>query len=322
MGLLTRIFGQASVSATDAVTEGLLARARGRDPSPEDVAAVVACRGVWSRCGHSMAVEGSLSGQLQPLLPWIMSALAAHGNCYLRTLTSGRLMPCGLASIQGGAMPSSWEYHLTELAPTKARTVVVPGRSVIHLKINVDAMAPWRGRPPLLAGAARAPVEVERALVRLARQARTHLTFDDKISPDQRRGIQTVLRESLEDDLTPMLAGRGGKFTQPTEIGAGIAATRGQLAAHIAVAYGLGAEWFAAEAGGTASRENWRQYLNHTLQPIASMIEREVGSKTGAETRISIERLRLVDLVSAAKAFAVFREDMDEQEALERAGLG
>ena len=307
-----------NLNATDVITEGLIARARQSPPVASDVAAIAACRNVWSRCGHAMRVEGELAEQLQSQLAWVMSSLATHGNAYLRIMPSGRLMACGLASIQGGSMPSSWEYHLSELGPTKTRTIVVPGREVIHARIGTEPQAPWRGKSPLAKLTAEAAARLEEMIA--SARPEYAVSMDVPLDSDDIRQFQQQIRR-LQSDRLPVLLGDAAKVT-PLPALDNLAQVRSDVAATIAQSFGLGPGFFSQDAQGVASREAWRQFLNGTVEPIARMIEAEATAKTGVETRIDVTELRLVDLAQAAKSFAAFREaGLDEDEALRLAGI-
>lgn len=310
---------ETAVSATDAITEGLLARAQAQPPLPEDVASIAACQGVWERCGHSMVVEGDLAPQLQPWLPWVMSCLAHYGNAYFRLTASGRLLPALLANVQGGPDPRSWQYQLTDAAPTEPRTFTVPARDVLHFRIGVEPLAPWRGRSPLARLTASAAAQFEQRLA----DARPEfaISMDSPLDADDVRQLKQQL-ERLQRDQLPVVLGDSSKVTPLPRLTDNVTAARRDLAAHVAQSFGLGASFFSDDSQGTERREAWRQFLNGTLAPIASMIERECSAKTGCDTTIDITALRLVDIVSAAKAYASFVDaGLDESEALRRAGL-
>ena len=310
----------ADINATDAVVAALVNRAQARQPIPTDVAAIRACQQLWSRCGHAMRVEGELAEQLQPQLAWVMACLARDGNAYLRRTASGRLMPAVLADIRGGADPRSWTYRLQDAAPTESKTFVAPSRDVLHFRVGVEPLTPWRGRSPLGRLTGEAAAEFEQLLS--DRRPEYAISYPDmSLDADDIRQLKAQL-DRLQQDRLPVTLGDGAAVMPLPKITETVTAARSDVAAHVAASFGLGAGFFSQSTTGTSMREAFREFLNHTLQPIASMIGMEATSKTGIATEIDISRLRLVDLVAAAKSFAAFREaGMPEDEALERAGL-
>ena len=308
-----------TIDATDAITAGLLSRVQARQPIASDVAAVMACRGVWERCGHAMRVEGDLAPQLQYWLPWAMKCLATSGDCFFRLTPSNRLLPSLLATVQGGVDPRSWRYTLTDAAPTEPKTYTVEARNVLHLRIGIEPLTPWRGRSPLARLTSAAAAEFEQALGE--QRPAYSVSLDTPLDADDVRQFREQIRR-LQSDRLPILLGDDARVAALPSVGDTAIAARRDVAATIAQSFGLGAAFFAENVQGVASREAWRQFINGTLSPIARMIEMEATAKTGVQTRIDVTPLRLVDLVSAAKAYASFvAAGMSEDEALERAGL-
>ena len=290
---------------TDTVAEALLARANGTVVIPEDTGIVADCRAVWERAGAEMRVEGDLAPRLQPWMSWIMACLARDGNAYFRMTDSGNLLPSLLAEIQGGVDPRTWRYHLTDASPTQTRTVAVPARSVLHFRTNVQPSQPWRGRPLLARVTGEAVANLEASLARASRVPITRLIRAvDRVKDEQVKQFQKQFERAATSTASPMVMQADGVEDAGPPITDGILGLRSSLAGTVAQAYGLHPSFFDERANGATTREAWRQFINGTLEPLATVIADECVGKTGIETKINVSRLRIIDPMQQAKAYA------------------
>ena len=209
-------------------------------------------------------------------------------SVWLLDVGSGRLRlsraATGTDIYQGGPAPESWTYQVTTNGPSTTHTVRASADQVIHLRVNTDAAAPWRGRSGL---------EVAQSSGGLASTLVRGLTAEGEIpslriipqpfgqSQTAADSIRAAVNSGLRLALPETTASGGGSgrssapltdwksYTlQPEYMAAGVQLHALALQETAGVC-GLPAPMVpGAAAAGPAWREAFRQFVALTVQPL------------------------------------------------------
>ena len=311
---------------TDLLTAAIEANATG-GLAGDATAAIESAAGAVSRAFASAEVAGT-DLVTSDVLAAIGRNLIRHGeSLHLITVDqAGRvaLRPVGSWSIQGGADPADWFYRCDIHGPSGSTTILAPGASVVHCKYSIDPARPWIGVGPLtrarltakLAGA------VELALADEAGGARGNLL------PIPAAGTTGDAADDFLARLKGQLAGLRGKTLvlettagafgdgrdsaprrdwKAERLGAAPPASLISLdesaAQQILGACGVPASLVQANADGTAQREAFRRFVGLTIEPLARLVEAELGLKLSAPVKLGFTRLHSSDLAGRARAF-------------------
>ena len=144
-------------SYTDALINSIVQAASSQSiAAPGATAALESCSSIVARCFAAAEIKGPEQFR-QALTPDVLSmigrALIRSGEiCFAIDTEGGRLslLPCASWDVSGGAFPASWRYRLTVSGPTHIMTLnPVPGAGVVHIRLQSDPSASWRGIGPL-----------------------------------------------------------------------------------------------------------------------------------------------------------------------------
>ena len=333
----------------DATVELLNAYERealGVSVSPEDLATVEACSGLYERSIASAAVE-PMGAALEAVSPQLLAlagrGLALFGQAVflidVDPVQGLTLAPSSSWDVQGGVLERDWLYRLDMIGPSGSRTVTRPAASVLHFRIGADSRAPWRGRPPL---------RRSQATANLAAAIEAQLTAESKlptgrIVPLSGTGEQVKKVGSMIARGGITVTGLGQSSPgqeqvpssryQPQKLGPDPADAFGQLRRHvaedIASAFGVPPSLFNPAGDGSGQREAWRRFWAGTIAPIGSLLEAEIRAKLDPEAHISFPALRASDedgrsraVARRANALKTFLEaGLDREAALRLAGL-
>ena len=287
--------------------------ALGVSVSPEDLATVEACAGLWERAIASAAVEpmgGAALGAMSPhVLALVGRGLALFGQSVLlidvdpmRGLT---LTPASSWDVSGSPLEAEWTYRLDMIGPSGSFTVTRPGAAVLHFRIGADARAPWRGRPPL---------RRSQATANLAASIEAQLTQESKLPTGRivplsgtAEQVKKVGSMIARGGITVTGLGQSAPGAEqvpssryaPQRIGPSPEAAYEELRQHvgqdIAAAFGISPSLFSPAGDGSGQREAWRRFWAGTIAPIGSLLEAEIRAKLAPEASVSFPALRASD---------------------------
>ena len=249
-----------------------------------------------------------------------------------------------ISSGAGEVSPSQWNYKLTIPAPGGSITRNVTSGAVIHIRLHVDPLQPWKGRNPLAACPAfqDASRRLERYLsvelkspigkiVPVPQNAADYETADGKVeSPLQKlkEGLQN-LNGSIATPETMMNSGDGRSGAPardwvpqalgpvfPASLPNVLESTRESVYAACGVPNAL---W---SAGAASTREAFRVFLSNCLKPLAFLMSEEIGKKLEATIEFDFGSLAASDITAKARATkGLVDAGVELQQALQLAGL-
>ena len=305
----------------------------------DSLAIAEAAAGMWERCLSSATVEPQ-SNRLQGLGPAFLAlvgrALAVRGNMVAAIEVQGsrvRLLPASGYDLQGGTDPETWRYRVDLTGPDMARTLTLPGASVLHFRTGAPVGTPWRGVAPLRRSTATARVAV-----------RLEKVLDDELHLPVSRLVPFQLEHGSFEGAseTANMVRKGGLvFTgdrartdrETVKIGpdpsTALEPLRLDTGRDILSAFGVPPALFEARGDGSGQRESWRRFWLGTIAPLARMIEAECREKLDPACIVSLDALRAADVdansravTRRAQAYKTFRDaQMDDAEARRLAGL-
>ena len=306
------------VGSAEAQAAGLLV--------PVAVAAVEAAASTWARCFAAAEVEGGRGAVTPAVLASIGRRLIRQGeSLHLIDVDLGgrvRLLDVAQHDVMGGTAPESWRYRVTVAGPSATTYRVTGAAGVCHVRYSVDGSAPWRGRGPLAwaSSTGRLLGAVERALAdESAGPVGTLIPV-----PADAGGEDADTFASLKADIAGLrgrtalvetsTAGWGeGRAAAPAgdwavrRLGANPPASLVELREAVEVsilgACGVPPSLVTAGADGTAQRESWRRFLHGSVQPVARLVEAELGEKLDAPVTLSFARLGASDVQGRARAW-------------------
>ena len=151
---------RADSSYTDALIAAITANAKGQTTAfPAAIGALESAAGLVGRAFASAVVETDSSAVLRALTPACLllvgRSLIRRGELvlYIDTTTGMlNLLPCQSHDVDGGPIPSTWEYRCTVSGPERTFTFDhTPATGVVHLTYATSPETPWRGIGPLQA---------------------------------------------------------------------------------------------------------------------------------------------------------------------------
>ena len=310
-------------SYTDAITDMVLAQARGDDAIASSRPAVLeACSGLWARAFASANIEPETPATAA-LTPAVMETIGRklfeNGEAIFEIqVVRGmvRLVQASSHTVLGGE-PDSWLYELTIPTPDNIITRYRPAAGVVHVRYASGFAEPWRGTGPIMNASTSRKLAAALEM-RLSQEANTAVgnlvPVPDMAGTD---GLQADIR-SLKGNNVLVPSTRSEQFTgggtpprsdwEPRRLGANWPQTlqpmRADVSDHLAAAAGVPAALLSRQVDGTGRREGWRQFLHGTIQPIARIIVVELQQKLDTpDLSIKFDRLMASDIQGRARAF-------------------
>ena len=310
--------------------------------------------GMYARAFAAAEVEprGARTASLSPLLLSSMARRLITGGEWLASIEveGGRieLREASSWDVRGGPGPDGWRYTVTTAGPSSSTTEVIPASGVVHARYATRPGEPWRGRPPL------SFAEDSRALaaaleLRLGQEIAGPVGQLIALPQDAGADAGEGEGEGATGLLRRELAGLGGRLALVETVAAGWGEGRAAAPASDWTVRRLGADPPAAlsllrsaveqcvlgvmgvpgaladaSADGTAQRESYRRWLHGSVQPLARLVEAELGAKLETDARLSFRRLEAGDVAGRARAWRGFvgkEAAMDDGEARKLAGL-
>ena len=334
----------ADTSYTDALIAALIRQARGRTAGTaltSETGALESAAGLVGRAFMAAEVQGDAM-YTRVLTPQVMEligrSLLRRGDSvfYMDTSAGLTILPAQTRSIDGGPMPTGWEYDITLAGPGTLKTLrPVRAEGVLHFRYGCDVETPWRGH---------APLSVARAIGELVAEATTYLTQESgkprgAFLPTPKDGEDLILEQLRADARTaqgallfvesmstnweaggPAAGDWGVKHFGPA-IGAGMVETAKMARSEVLGALGLNEALFMG-ADSAALRESWRLALFSLIAPLGHLVESELQSKIDPGISLSWTELRASDLAGRARAWqALVKGGMELKEASAIAGL-
>ena len=310
-----------SISAGDRIVEAIVNRAtNGVDAEPDGLALVQSAVALY--CRAMVAASQTPVVLHTAMLEQIVRALILRGEAFVMLDSSGDLGAiCSSATIQGKTSdPMAWSYELTIAAPSGQLVSKRKGDRLCHFKINVDPRKSWRGRSMLeLAGAtAKTAAAIEDAAAETSR-----LPIADVLSwttlSRTREGGGTVAEDTINtlDDAikkkTKLIVRASNPKVPNSQQGslqslrvdpvAGLNELRRDSARDLAVAMlGSGAGLLERGTQGVALREQFRQFIQFSVKPVAQAIATEIHTKIGTELVFDFQDLHAADHAQKARA--------------------
>ena len=310
-------------SYTDAITDLVLAQARGDDAIANSRPAVLeACSGLWARAFASANIEPETPATAA-LTPTVMETIGRklfeNGEAIIEIqVVRGmvRLVQASSHTVLGGE-PDSWLYELTIPTPDNIITRYRPAASVVHVRYASGFAEPWRGTGPIMNASTSRKLAAALEL-RLSQEANTAVGNLVPV-PDMAgtEGLQADIK-ALKGNNVLVPSTRSDQFTggqtpprsdwEPRRLGANWPQTlqpmRADVSDHLAAAAGRTGCPAVPTGGRHRSAWGWRQFLHGTIQPIARIIVVELQQKLDTpDLSIKFDRLMASDIQGRARAF-------------------
>ena len=278
-------------------------------------------------------------------LAHIGRALIRAGECvFAIQVADGELvlLPASSWDIQGGVLPSSWDYRLSIGAPNGMAETRLPYDGVVHVRYAYAPERAWVGLSPLEIArqAGRLDAEINEALAdesSMPRGAIVPMASMPEDDDDDDDGLTDFERElgKLRGKILMAESQRtqaaGGYQEAPKDdyglkrVGANFPVSLVNLrrdADELVLGLcGVPIE-FLKGADGTALREAYRRMLFGTIQPLGAIVAEELSAKL--ETQISLDwtELRAADIAGRARAFqSLVGSGMEVDKAAALSGL-
>ena len=337
----------------DALVSLILEQASGKALADiKQSGAVELAAGVIGRAFASARVETPRTAVRDALTPSVLAhigrALIRAGECvHAIDVSDGNLalLPASTWDIQGGVLPSSWEYRLSIGAPNGTAETTLPFDGVVHVRYAYAPERAWVGLSPIdiAAQAGKLDAEINKALadessmptgaiLPLAQEPDDDDDGDDDESTtaDVERTIAKLAGKIMGVESN-RLSGDGGMLDAPKEdwkpnrVGADfkqpLVELRRDADSLILGLCGVPIE-FLAGADGAALREAYRRMLFGTIQPLGAIVAEELSAKLETPITLVWDELRAADRASGARAYKALREaQMPEEQALRLSGL-
>ena len=192
-----------------------------------------------------------------------------------------------------GTNPTAWSYELTLPAPEGEAVVRFPSESVVHCTWSVSPGAPWKGISPLATLSGEALAELEQTIGYEAAQSTGQIVIIPQAGEDQSAQVlrdqiaalkgKTAVMDVALEDFTESSGGSGGSGYAVRRLGpqfgAAFAPVRSELSRAVLAACGVPPALVDPGAGGSGTREAYRQYLHGTIQPIGQRVAAELTAK-------------------------------------------
>ena len=317
--ILSRLPERRDVDFTSTLINQALATARG-----ETVSGLVAgqeiAAGWWGRAFESAEIEpaGVVADILRPHLGLIGRSMVLRGSAVFGIdIEDGRLVltPAINETTYGTHLRSSWSYLLTLGAPTNTISRTYPRDRVLHLQYAVSPETPWLGISPIEASA------TTRALLsglekRLAEEvgaatgeiiAVPNVESTSQLQSDLRnlKGGVTLVESTSKGWGAGATGAPQGDF-RPHRVGGNPPQSsimlRRQVEESILASCGVPQSALGGSDSG-AAREQFRQFLHVTIQPIANKLAHTISETFDADIRFNFDSLFAGDLSGRARAF-------------------
>ena len=316
------------------VLAGLEAEASGTgNRDPRHTAAIEIAAGLWSRA-LSMAAGGD--PYLTPsVLAHIGRALVRDGECVCPVIPGEALQPAVLTNVEGGPDPATWRYHLDSVGPSRTERRNLPASDVLHFRYAYRVDMPWQGVAPWkwarVSSSAAANIETlarDEAGIPAGYLVQHGGTMDEPQFQKFAEALQGI-RGKITAFMNKKHTHTGSELPFKAErIGGSppdaINVLRNDSAVQLLAACGVHPGLVGIERGeGTASREQWRQFLYATIEPVARLaITDEINRKLDTGIRLAFDDLAASDIQGRARAFgALVKAEMDPTQAARLCGF-
>ena len=319
---------------SDAFIKRLISSAKGiGGDSPEGLAALEMCAGLWSRslaAAKVMPEDSNITAAITPNILGILGrSLITNGEALFLIDVDERgrlkLLPsCGF-NIKGNTPnEADWEYQISIAGPSGQVTSVVNSESVIHCRFQTDIERPWRGVSPFYA--AQTTVALLAGLEsRLAEEASACAGYLLPVPADGGDGSNRDKLGNLKADIASLkgqtglvetvAAGWGeGKQSapsndwEPKRFGANPPETLDKLRTSssysLIAACGIPVDLLIGKADGTSQREAWRRFTLGALSPVARSIAYEFSIKLNEDISLDLSCLHGADIVGRSQAYS------------------
>ena len=304
---------------SDAIVQALLSSASG-DVQEGLSGAVEIAAGFWQRTFSSAEIKGSavVAEALAPHLGHVGRSMILNGEAvFALDFNDGlSLIPASSAIVTGSAEPRSWKYELTLSGPTSVKTRRrLTADSVLHLYYVRGTRNPWKGISPLAGAATTRKLldNIERSLAREVGGANgfliavPNIETTGQLQKDIRdlKG-QTTLVQSTSAGWDAGQTGAPPADYAIRRVGADppetLATLRRQAEESILAVCGVPVSILGGETS-TAAREQYRQSLHSTIQPVLDRIAAQVSEHFDTPISFDLSRLFASDLSGRARAF-------------------
>lgn len=273
----------------------------GRRGIAELTATAQSCVSLWEN-GISLAKVVGTDLLPPSTLALIGRSLALRGESVMLIQDDG-LVACSDWDLRTrNGRPSAYRVSISEAGGGTTQTALAA--EVLHIRIGVDAAAPWLGSAPLRRARLTAGLlhSVESALAEVFELApigsqvvpmpEQPETDSDKLGRSFRgqRG-RVLLRESVSVSAAggPQPASDWKPASLSPDLERSMTAeTLSAARDSIATAFGVLPSLLAREAQGPMAREALRMLAGWTLQPIAALISEEASAKLGATVAVDV----------------------------------
>ena len=313
------------ISASDKVVEAIISRAvNGVDADPDGLALVQSAVALY--CRAMVAAKQTPLVLDSAKLEQVVRALILRGEAFVMLDANGDLGDiCSSATIQGKtADPLSWSYELTISAPSGQLVSKRKGNRLCHFKINVDPRKSWRGRSMLELAPATAKTA---ALIEDAAAETSRLPIADVLSwttlSRTREGGGTIAEDTINtlDDAvkkkTKLIVRASNPKVPNSQQGslqslrvdpvAGLNELRRDSARDLAVAMlGSGSGLLERGVQGVALREQFRQFVQFSVKPVAQAIATEIEFKLGVNLVFDFQELHAADHAQKGRALKAY----------------
>lgn len=287
-------------SYLDILTEAAYKAVEGRTSTADALAVVESCSSLIADPFLVASVDGRPVANTT--LHDMARSLLRRGECvYALDVVDGELelLRACAWDVQGSVPSSSrWIYRLDIPTPQTIISRTLPAEAVIHVRLDSQAVAPWRGRAPWQSAdlTADAMALMEKAIGDESRiyAGRVWIAPDGASQAQAQAMANTVAAlkggKQVVAETTAAGFGQGAAAAPPSskdwrpepsgpKHDAGNVQMRGQLEDSISAAYGIAPAYHNRQATAPALREVKRlAFLDRTI-PLASLIAEELADK-------------------------------------------
>ena len=224
--------------------------------------------------------------------------------------------------------PQSWSYRCWSNTPSGQYVVHKQGWDLLHFRVNVDPLQPWKGQPLWKLGnlTSEATARMEKAVIEISQipAFAVYPVPNDKLTPSQFQEIMDSIMKALRNGSHLLVQGGQGNQLGSRPVAPdpspGFNSLRKELNRDLLISMGIPESlWTGAEGSGL--REAYRQLGTSLLEPLAMVVQGEIFGKLDIEPDISFERLMATDL-SRGRALKQFVDSgVPLKQALELVGL-